>query len=233
MLRGGMASRAARRRLRALKNETPTVPNPRRIAILLSGRGSNLEAIADAVDAGRIPDARIVAVVSDVATARGLARARERGLPAHDLDRSRFGSRAEQEAAVNRVLEDARVDLICLAGYMRILSPDFVARWPGRILNIHPSLLPRYPGTSPQRRALEAGDSESGCTVHLVDEGTDTGPIVLQRAVPIAAGDTEDTLSARILEVEHALYPEAITKVLAGLQRGLPDAQKRVQEGPA
>jgi len=229
----GTADRARRRRLRALKTDTPTVPNPRRIAILLSGRGSNFEAIADAVDAGSIPDARIVAVVSDVATARGLARARERGLPAHDLDRGRFASRAEHETAVTRVLEEARADLVCLAGYMRIMSPDFVARWRGRILNIHPSLLPKYRGTSPQRRALEAGDSESGCTVHVVDEGTDTGPIVLQRTVPIAAGDTEETLSGRILEVEHALYPEAITKVLAELERGLPKAQKRVQEGPA
>jgi phosphoribosylglycinamide formyltransferase 1 len=230
---GRTAFRAAGRRLRALKTDTPTGPNRRRIAILLSGRGSNFEAIADAVDAGRIPDARIVAVVSDVATARGLIRARERGLPAHDLDRSRFASRAEQEAAVTRVLEDARADLICLAGYMRILSSDFVARWRGRILNIHPSLLPRYRGTSPQRRALEAGDRESGCTVHFVDEGTDTGPVVLQRTVPIVPGDTEETLSARILEVEHVLYPEAITRVLAELERGLPDAQKRVQEGPA
>ena len=227
------ASGATRRRLRALKTDTPTVPNPRRIAILLSGRGSNFEAIADAVDAGRIPDARIVAVVSDVATARGLARARERGLPAHDLDRSRFANRAEHEAAVSQVLEGARADLVCLAGYMRILSPDFVERWRGRILNIHPSLLPKYRGTAPQRRALEAGESQSGCTVHLVDEGTDTGEIVLQRAVPIVAGDTEETLSARILEVEHALYPEAITKVLRELQRGLPDAQGPVQESPA
>jgi formyltetrahydrofolate-dependent phosphoribosylglycinamide formyltransferase len=178
-----------------------------------------------------IPDARIVAVVSDVATARGLARAQGRGLPAHDLDRSRFASRAEHEAAVTRVLEDARADLVCLAGYMRILSPDFVARWRGRILNIHPSLLPKYRGTSPQRRALEAGDRESGCTVHVVDEGTDTGPIVLQRTVPIVAGDTEETLSARILEVEHVLYPEAITRVLAKLEIALPDAQKRVQQG--
>ena len=206
---------------------------PRRIAILLSGRGSNFEAIADAVDSGRIPEARIVAVVSDVAAARGLARARERGLPDHDLDRGRFANRAAHEAALNRVLEQSGTDLVCLAGYMRILSPEFVARWRGRILNIHPSLLPRYRGTSPQRRALEAGDPEAGCTVHFVDEGTDTGPIVLQRTVPIVAGDTEETLSARILEAEHALYPEAITRVLEQLGKALPDAQKRVQEGPA
>jgi phosphoribosylglycinamide formyltransferase 1 len=201
----------------------------RRLAILLSGRGSNLEAIADAVDAGRIADARIVAVVSDVAAARGLALARDRCLPAHALERARYSSRAEHEAAVTRVLEDARADLVCLAGYMRILSPDFVARWRGRILNIHPSLLPKYPGLSPQRRAIEAGDSVSGCTVHFVEEGTDTGPIVLQRVVPIVAGDTEESLSRRILEQEHELYPEAIGRVLKELEARPIDAQKPVQ----
>lgn len=204
---------------------------PARLAVLLSGRGSNFEAIADAVDAGRIPDARIGAVVSDVARARGLARARERGLPAHDVERSRFASRADHEAAVTRILEDARADLVCLAGYMRILSPDFVARWRGRILNIHPSLLPKYPGVSPQRRAIEAGESVSGCTVHLVDEGTDTGPIVLQRVVPIVAGDTEESLSGRILEQEHVLYPEAIAKVLEELRSRPSGAQKPVHRG--
>jgi phosphoribosylglycinamide formyltransferase-1 len=201
------------------------------LAVLLSGRGSNFEAIADAVDAGRIPDARIGAVVSDVARARGLARARERGLPAHDVLRSRFASRADHEAALTRILEDARADLVCLAGYMRILSPDFVARWRGRILNIHPSLLPKYPGVSPQRRAIEAGESVSGCTVHFVDEGTDTGPIVLQRVVPIVAGDTEESLSGRILEQEHVLYPEAIVKVLEELRSRPSAAQKPVHRG--
>jgi len=204
---------------------------PARLAVLLSGRGSNFEAIADAVDAGRIPDARIGAVVSDVARARGLARARERGLPAHDVERSRFASRAGHEAAVTRILEDARADLVCLAGYMRILSPDFVARWRGRIVNIHPSLLPKYPGVSPQRRAIEAGESVSGCTVHFVDEGTDTGPIVLQRVVPIVAGDTEESLSGRILEQEHVLYPEAIVKVLEELRSRPSGAQKPVHRG--
>jgi len=189
----------------------------RRLAVLLSGRGSNFEAIADAVDSGRIPDARIVAVVSDAADARGLARARERGLPAFAVERGGFESRAAHEREVLRVLEEARPDLVCLAGYMRILSPGFVARWPGRILNIHPSLLPRYPGLAPQRRALEAGDAESGCTVHRVDEGTDTGPTVLQKRVRIEPGDTEETLAARILEAEHEAYPEAINRVLAEL----------------
>lgn len=203
-----------------------------RLAVLLSGRGSNFEAIADSVAAGRIPDARIVAVVSDNSLARGLARARERGLPAHDVGRARFSSRADHEAAVTRILEEARADLVCLAGYMRILSPEFVARWRGRILNIHPSLLPKYAGLSPQRRAIEAGESVSGCTVHFVDEGTDTGPVVLQRVVPILPGDTEESLSGRILEQEHALYPEAIAQVLEALRRPSSDAQKPVHEGP-
>ncbi len=171
--------------------------------------------------------------MSDTSAARGLALARERGLPAHDLDRSRFSTRAGHEAAITQTLEDAGVELVCLAGYMRILSPDFVARWRGRILNIHPSLLPRYSGTSPQRRALEAGDTVSGCTVHVVDEGTDTGPIVMQRVVPIVAGDTEESLANRILEEEHALYPEAIVRVLEELPEAPSDAQKSVQkDGP-
>lgn len=189
----------------------------RRIAILLSGRGSNFEAIADAVEAGRIPNAEIVAVVSDVGQARGLARARERGLPAFAVERGRVESRAAHEAEMLRILDGARADLVCLAGYMRILSPDFVARYRGRILNIHPSLLPKYRGLSAQKRALEAGEAVSGCTVHLVDEGTDTGPIVLQRRVPVEPGDTEESLSARILKEEHQAYPEAIARLLARL----------------
>lgn len=189
----------------------------RGLAILLSGRGSNFEAIADAVDSGRIPNARIVAVVSDVPGARGLVRARERALPAFSVDRNLFSSRADHEAAVLRILHEARADLVCLAGYMRILSPDFVARWRGRILNIHPSLLPKYRGVSPQKRAIEAGERVSGCTVHLVDEGTDTGPVVLQKEVRIEPGDTEESLSARILEQEHDAYPEAIAQMLAKL----------------
>ena len=192
----------------------------RRLAVLLSGRGSNFEAIAEAVDSGRIPDAEIVAVISDVAAARGLARARERGLPAFAVERERFGSRARHEAEILRILEKTEPDLICLAGYMRILSPAFVERWRGRILNIHPSLLPKYRGLSPQKRALEAGETESGCTVHLVDEGTDTGAVVLQKRVPVEPGDSEDSLSARILRQEHEAYPEAIVAVLDELGRG-------------
>lgn len=200
----------------------------RRLAVLLSGRGSNFEAIADAVEAGRIPDAEIVAVISDVPEARGLERARERGLPAFAVERERFPSRAEHETEISRILQDAGTDLVCLAGYMRILSPDFVRQWPGRILNIHPSLLPKYRGLSPQRRALEAGETEAGCTVHVVDEGTDTGPVVLQKRVLVEPSDTEETLSARILEQEHEAYPEAIAKVLDELKRTRKSAPESV-----
>jgi phosphoribosylglycinamide formyltransferase-1 len=188
-----------------------------RLAILLSGRGSNFEAIADAIDRGTIPDSEIVAVISDVPDARGLARAQERGLPAAAVDRRAFSSRRAHEDAMLAILQREKPELICLAGYMRLLSPEFVRRYRGRILNIHPALLPRYPGLDSQRRALEAGESESGCTVHFVDEGTDTGPIVLQRKVPILQGDTEESLSARILVEEHRAYPQAIREVLAGL----------------
>jgi phosphoribosylglycinamide formyltransferase 1 len=190
-----------------------------RLAILLSGRGSNFEAIADAVREGTIPDAEIVAVISDVAQARGLERARERSLPAFTVERSMEESRRAHEERILEILDRVRPDLVCLAGYMRILSAGFVERYAGRILNIHPSLLPRYPGLEPQRRALEAGEVESGCTVHVVDQGTDSGPIVLQRRVLILPGDDPDSLSARILNEEHAAYPDAITRVLAGLPR--------------
>src|SRR5712692_2271750 len=191
----------------------------RRLAILLSGRGSNFEAIADAVKNGTIPDAEIVAVISDVAAARGLERARERTLPAFTVERSEGESRRAHEERILEILDRVRPDLVCLAGYMRILSAGFVGRYAGRILNIHPSLLPLYPGLEPQRRALEAGEVESGCTVHVVDEGTDSGPIVLQRRVPILRHDDPDSLSARILNEEHTAYSEAITRVLAVLQR--------------
>lgn len=186
-----------------------------RLAILLSGRGSNFEAIADAVESGAIPNAEIVAVISDVPEALGLGRAKERGLPAQAVDRKRYPSRRAHEGEVLRILERARPDLVCLAGYMRLLSPEFVGRYRGRILNIHPALLPKFPGLDAQRRALEAGETESGCTVHLVEEETDSGPILLQRRVPILPTDTEGTLSARILEEEHRAYPEAIARVLA------------------
>jgi phosphoribosylglycinamide formyltransferase-1 len=191
----------------------------RRLAVLLSGRGSNFEAIADAVANRRIPEAEIVAVVSDVPTAPGLARARQRGLPGFAVDRRHYPSREAHEAAILRILEASQPDLVCLAGYMRLLSPVFVARYRGRLLNIHPALLPKFPGLDAQRRALEAGEKESGCTVHFVDEGVDSGPIILQRTVPIQSGDTEETLAARILVEEHKAYPEAIARALEGLPK--------------
>ena len=191
----------------------------RRLAVLLSGRGSNLEAIADAASDGRIPETEVVAVISDVPTAPGLARARQRGLPGFAVDRRQYGSREAHEEAIVRILEASRPDLVCLAGYMRLLSPAFVARYRGRLLNIHPSLLPKFPGLDPQRRALEAGESESGCTVHFVDEGTDTGPVILQRKVRVLPGDTEASLSQRILAEEHVAYPEAIAQALGRLSK--------------
>jgi phosphoribosylglycinamide formyltransferase-1 len=189
----------------------------RRIAILLSGRGSNFEAIADAVRDGAIPDAEIVAVISDVPDAPGLEKARGRGLPALALDRSAYASRAAFESDLSAELDRARAELVCLAGFMRILSAGFIAPRRGRILNIHPSLLPDFPGLEPQRRALEAGATQSGCTVHLVDEGTDTGPVVLRRPVPVLPNDSVQSLSARILVEEHRAYPEAIARVLSTL----------------
>jgi phosphoribosylglycinamide formyltransferase-1 len=196
------------------------MPDRHRLAILLSGRGSNFEAIADAVGRGTIPETEIVAVISDVPEARGLESARQRGLPAESVDRGRYPSRRAHEEEILRRLARARPDLICLAGYMRLLSPEFVGRYRGRILNIHPALLPKFPGLDAQRRALEAGETESGCTVHLVDEGTDSGPILLQRRVPILPGDTEESLSARILAEEHRAYPEAIARFLSGAEKG-------------
>jgi phosphoribosylglycinamide formyltransferase 1 len=184
------------------------------LVILLSGRGSNFRAIADAIDRGEIPEVRIAAVFSDQPDAAGLAEARRRGLAAHAVPRGPGVSRRAQEQEIERRLAIQEPDLICLAGYMRLLSPEFVGRYRGRILNIHPALLPKFPGLDAQRRALEAGEAVSGCTVHFVDEGTDTGPIVLQRTVPILPGDTVETLSNRILEEEHLAYPEAIRNVL-------------------
>ena len=191
----------------------------RRLAVLLSGRGSNFVALADAVDSGAIPDAAIAAVVSDNPDARGLAIARERGLPAHAIPRENGMTRAVHEARMRRVLDAAKPDLVCLAGYMRILSPEFVEAYKGRIVNIHPSLLPKFPGLHVQRRAIEAGERESGCTVHYVDVGVDSGPTILQKRVPILPGDTEESLSARILEEEHIAYPEAVNIALEKIEK--------------
>lgn len=203
----------------------------RRIAILLSGRGSNFEAIADAVERGEIPGAAIVAVLSDVPDAPGLEKARRRGLSAAVVDRSAYPRRSDFEAELARRLDESGAELVCLAGFMRILSPAFVARYRGRILNIHPSLLPKYPGLEPQRRALEAGERVSGCTVHWVDEGTDSGPVLLRKEVPVRPDDTPESLSARILEAEHRAYPEAIAIALGGLSPLPKTAHDPVQDG--
>ncbi len=185
------------------------------LGILLSGRGSNFIAIADSVDAGRIPDARIAAVISNVPDARGIAIARERGLNALVIP-SKGRPRAEHEREVAAALKQSDVDLICLAGYMRLLSPWFVKQFPQRILNIHPSLLPAFPGLEAQEQAFAYGVKISGCTVHFVDEELDHGPIIMQKAVPVLDTDDEHTLAARILEQEHLAYTEAINIVLAG-----------------
>lgn len=184
------------------------------IGILLSGRGSNFLAIAAAVERGEIP-ARIACVLSDRADAQGLVRAREMGLDARFVDPS-GRKRADYEEELIGILEGHGVELICLAGYMRILGKRLIGRYRGRILNIHPSLLPSFPGLEAQRQALEYGVRVSGCTVHFVDEGMDTGPIVAQTAVPVLPEDDVADLSARILEQEHLLYSEAIQRVLSG-----------------
>jgi phosphoribosylglycinamide formyltransferase-1 len=171
-------------------------------------------ALSDAVRDGRITNAEIAIVISDKAGARGLELAKERGIETVAIER-RGRTREEHEREIISVLREHQVDLICLAGYMRLLSPCFVEAFRGRILNIHPSLLPAFPGLDAQRQALEHGMKVSGCTVHFVDESLDGGPIIAQRTVPVMEGDTVESLSARILEQEHRLYPEAVAKVLA------------------
>src|SRR5437763_1940067 len=186
----------------------------KKIGILLSGRGSNFEAIANAIQARRL-DAEIAVVISNRADAPGLETARKRGLNAK-LIPSKGRTREEHDAEVIAALKDAQVDLVCLAGYMRLLSPEFVCAFPHRILNIHPSLLPAFPGLDAQKQAVEYGVKISGCTVHFVDEHLDHGPIILQKTVPVLEGDDVHTLSTRILEQEHLAYSEAIGLILSG-----------------
>jgi len=185
------------------------------LGILLSGRGSNFAAIADSIDAGRIPDAGITVVVSNKADAPGISVARQRGLKALVIP-SRGTEREAHDREVVAALQRHKVDLVCLAGYMRLLSPWFVQQFPQRILNIHPSLLPAFPGLEAQEQAFAYGVRVSGCTVHFVDEELDHGAIVVQKPVPILDSDDENTLAARILEQEHAAYTEAINIVLGG-----------------
>jgi len=187
----------------------------KRLGILLSGRGSNFLAIADAIQQRKLMGAEIAIVISNVADAPGILAAKKRGLKTAVVE-SKGRSRAEHDAEVIARLHQHQVDLVCLAGYMRILSPRFVAAFPHCILNIHPSLLPDFPGLHPQQQALDAGVTESGCTVHFVDEQVDHGAIILQRSVPVLPDDDEDSLAARILVQEHGAYPEAIARVLSG-----------------
>jgi phosphoribosylglycinamide formyltransferase 1 len=187
----------------------------KRIGVLLSGRGSNFEALADGVAAGRIPNAEITIVLSNREGAPGIDKAKQRGIatrviPSKGLEREAY------DRQVVAVLNEHKADLVCLAGYMRLLSPYFVASFPNRILNIHPSLLPSFPGLESQRQALEYGVKFAGCTVHFVDENLDAGPIVLQAVVPVLDNDTDATLSQRILAEEHRIYTEAVRIVLEG-----------------
>ena len=185
----------------------------KRIGVLLSGRGSNFEALAESIRAGRIPGAEISVVVSNREGAPGIEKARARGMatrviPSKGLEREAY------DRQVAAALQEAKVDLVCLAGYMRLLSPYFIAAFPRRILNIHPSLLPAFPGLEAQRQALEHGAKFTGCTVHFVDENLDAGPIVLQSAVAIHDDDTVESLSERILREEHRIYTEAVRVIL-------------------
>ncbi len=185
-----------------------------RLGILLSGRGSNFEAIADSIEAGRL-EAEIAVVISNSPQAKGLERARKRGMRAVCVP-SKAMEREAYDRLVVAELRDAGVDLVCLAGFMRLLSAYFVTEFPLRILNIHPSLLPSFPGLEAQAQALEQGVKYTGCTVHFVDERLDAGPVLVQKAVPVLDSDSEETLAARILEQEHVAYTEAIRLVLGG-----------------
>ncbi|HEY1809288.1 MAG TPA: phosphoribosylglycinamide formyltransferase [Acidobacteriaceae bacterium] len=187
----------------------------RNLGILLSGRGSNFIAIADAISAGKIPDAQIAVVISNLADAPGLAVARQRGLTAVAIE-ARGRKRAEHDQEIVSCLREHQVELVCLAGYMRLLSPEFVGAFMGRIVNIHPSLLPAFPGLDAQLQAFEYGVQVSGCTVHFVDEQLDHGAIILQRPAAVLPTDDAHTLADRILEQEHVAYPEAIARVLSG-----------------
>jgi len=189
-----------------------------RLAVLLSGRGSNFAAIHDAIVRGDL-DAEIVSVIANRPNAAGIERARILGLPAHVVDHRAFASREGHESEVLRILEQARPDFIALAGYMRLLSPAFIAAYPMRIVNVHPSLLPAFPGVDAQAQAIAYGVKISGCTVHFVDENLDAGPIIIQRTIPVRDDDDVSALAARILDEEHKAYVDALKKMAKGLCR--------------
>jgi phosphoribosylglycinamide formyltransferase-1 len=190
----------------------------KRIAVLLSGRGSNFEAIADSIAAGRIPDAEIAVVVSNREAALGIEKARQRGLEAVVIP-SKGRQREEYDREVVALLKEKKIDLVCLAGFMRLLSPYFINEFRNRVLNIHPALLPSFPGLEAQKQALDWGVKFSGCSVHFVDENLDAGPIIVQAVVAVHDDDTEETLAARVLREEHRIYTEAVNIVLSGRYR--------------
>lgn len=201
----------------------------KQVGVLISGRGSNLQALIDAAQAGTL-GGQLAVVVSNIESAPGLERAKRAGIPAVFRDH-RDRRREEFDLEIAGILERHAVDLVCLAGYMRLLSPAFIRAFPGRILNVHPSLLPAFPGLEAQRQAWEHGVKLSGATVHLVDEGLDSGPIVLQEAVAVLDDDTPATLAARILEAEHRIYPWAVRTLLDGRYR--IEGRRLIAEGAA
>jgi phosphoribosylglycinamide formyltransferase-1 len=196
----------------------PQAPDAGRLGLLISGRGSNMLAIAEACASGRIP-ARVALVISDDPAAPGLAAAAARGITTRALPWADSRSRKDHDMKMAVALKEHAVDLVCLAGYMRLLSPAFVREFPGRIMNVHPALLPSFPGLHAQRQAVAYGVRISGVSIHYVDDGLDSGPIILQATVPVYQEDTEETLSARILKEEHRIYPEAIGLHLANRLR--------------
>ncbi len=184
-----------------------------KIGILISGRGSNMVALVDAVQSGEISDSNVAVVIGDKADAVGLAKANERGVETIVIERN-GRTREEHDEEIISELRNRGVELVCLAGYMRLLSPAFIKAFPDRIINIHPSLLPAFPGLDAQKQALDHGIKVTGCTVHFVDEHLDNGPVILQKEVEVRDGDTVETLSARILDQEHKLYVEAVNKLI-------------------
>ena len=196
-----------------------------KLAVLASGNGSNLQALINECEAGRI-DAGIGIVISDNPDAKALERARKHSIPAVLIERKNFGSKEEFDSALADTAQEARTDLVCLAGFMRLLSPAFLDRFNGYVANIHPALLPSFPGLKAQKQALDYGVRISGCTVHFVDEGVDTGPIILQAAVEVLPDDTVETLSVRIIKKEHLLYPKAVQLIAEGAVK--PGPRKEV-----
>ena len=188
-----------------------------RVAVLISGRGSNMEALIAAAEVPGFP-AEIAGVISDNPVARGLETATSHGIAVRALPRSDFSSKQDHEAAIHEVLENIGADIVCLAGFMRLLSAEFLAPWEGRIINIHPSLLPKYKGLDTHARAIAAGETVHGCSVHHVTAGMDEGPVIMQAEVPVLPDDTPETLAARVLAEEHRIYPQALQRLISELR---------------